>query len=56
MRKTNKNNETEAQEGLIKTSGCGDRADLALAVKRDVQCPVTAIIIMRTVSVCQSTR
>lgn len=50
MRKTNRKNEAEAQGGLIEASGCGNRADLALAVRRDAQCPVTAMTITRMVS------
>ena len=56
MRKTNRKNEAEAQGGLIKASGCGNRIDLALAVKRDAQCPGTAMTIMRMVSDHQGTR
>ena len=56
MRKTNRKNEAEAQGGLIKTSGCGNRTDLALAVKRDAQCPGTAMTITRMVSDHQGTR
>ena len=56
MRKTNKKHEAEAQGVLIKASGCGNRADLSLAMKRDMQCPVTAMTLMRTMSVHQGTR
>lgn len=57
MRKTNKNNQAEAQGELIKASGYVNRAHLASATKRDTQYLVTAIItIKRTVFVCQGTR
>lgn len=57
MRKTNKNNQVEAQGGLIKAPGYVNRARLASATKRDMQYMVAAIItIKRTVSVYQATR
>lgn len=57
MRKSNKNNQAEAQGGLMKASGYMSRAHLASATKRDTQYPVTAIItIKRTVSAYQGIR